>query len=133
MTTMANETTAAEQREAEEAAILDQLPNPDETITYKLRYPMLKIKGSEYADPTELRLRPIYVGDLRAIDRDLSTTESTSLLISRLSSIDTKDVDRLHEADYSAIAGVIAARTGKETGLAAMLLALSSRPTGETA
>lgn len=113
-----------------EAEILEQLPNPDETIIHVLKYPMLNAKP---LDPSELRLRPIYVGDMRAIDGDLSSTDSTAILISRLSNLDIKDVDRLHSDDYRAIAGVIAARMGKEVGLASMLLALASRPTGETA
>jgi hypothetical protein len=115
------------------AAVEEQvraLPNPDETITYTLKYQMLR---STEMDPKQLRLRPIYVGDLRAIDRDLTVTESTAILISRLSGLDTEDIDRLHQSDYSAIAGVIAERTGKETGLAAMLQAMASRQTGETA
>jgi hypothetical protein len=109
---------------------LEQLPNPDETITHTLKYPMMNPRP---LDPSELRLRPVYVGDLRAIDRDLSSSESTAILISRLSGLDIKDVDRLHVSDYQAMAGVIAARMGKEAGLAAMLLAIASRQTGETA
>ncbi len=108
-----------------------KLPNPDETVTYTLKYPMLDAKPMDSAD---LRLRPVYTGDLRAQDKsEYSSTDATAVLISRLSGLDIKDVDRLHESDYRAIAGVIAGRLGKETGLAAMLLALASRPTGETA
>jgi hypothetical protein len=115
-------------------ASTDPLPNADDTITYRLKHPMRPIKGSEHTDPETLKLRPVYVGDLRAIDKDgLGSTDVTCILISRLSGLDSEDADRLHCADFQAIAGVIAARLGKETGLSEMLSALASRPTGEIA
>jgi hypothetical protein len=114
-----------------------ELPNPDETITHTLKHPMMPKPGSTSAglgDPSEVRLRPVYVADLEAIDKDdLSGTACTMLLISRLGNLDMADVRRLHQEDYQAIAGVIAARMGKGVGLSEMLLALASRQIGETA
>lgn len=115
-----------------------ELPTSDsgETVTHRLKFPMLKIKGSDtpgIEDPKSVRLRPVYVEDLEAIDReDLSTTATTMVLIGRLTGMDAADVRRLHVADYQAIAGVIAARLGKGAGLAAMLSELATRAVGET-
>lgn len=112
------------------------MPNGDETITHRLKFAMLPIKGSDtpgIEDPKSVRLRPVYVEDLEAIDRDgLSATATTMVLIGRLTGMDAADVRRLHVADYQAIAGVIAARLGKEAGLASMLSALATRAAGET-
>jgi hypothetical protein len=112
-----------------------RLPNGDGTITYRLKHKMKTIPGSDEQDPKTIKLRPVYISDVEAMEEHGRTELGrTMILIARLSGWDIDDVRRLRFGDYSAIAGEVAARLGKEDpGAAAMLSAVASQQIGGTA
>lgn len=112
----------------------DMLPNGDGTITYDLKHPLQPALTSSKLDPKSIKLRDVYVSDVEAMEDGKTELGRTMVLIAQLSGWDIVDVRRLRFADYTAIAGVVAARMGKEDpGIAALLSDVVTQLTGETA